>query len=89
MSNPEVSQQCPQCGESYQFAKFDMLDEIPQSTPCRGCGFLLFMYTRFKLEAVNALLVSDPAMRKLMTSGNTDKLNEYVENKVGLKRMKA
>lgn len=89
MSSPEISQECPQCGESYQFEKFEMLDEIPQSTPCRGCGFLLFMYTRFKLEAVNALLASDPAMRKLMTSRDANALNEYVENKVGLKKMKA
>jgi len=89
MSKPEVTQHCPQCGEPYQFAKFEMLDEIPQSTPCRRCGFLLFMYARFKLEAVNALLASDPAMCKMIASGDTDVLNEYVEKKVGLMRMKA
>ncbi len=89
MSNPEVTQYCPQCGESYEFAKFEMLDEIPQSTACRGCGFLLFMYARFKLEAVNALLASDSGMEMAMKAGDTDALNKYVETKVGLKRMKA
>ncbi len=89
MSKAEVTQHCAQCGEPYQFAKFEMLDEIPQSTPCRRCGFLLFLYARFKLEAVNALLVSDPSMRKMIASGDTGLVNEYVEKKVGLKRMKA
>ncbi len=89
MSKAGVTQLCAQCGEAYPLADFEMLDEVPLSTPCRRCGFLLFLYAHFKLEAVHALLASDPTMGKIIAAGDTGAVNEYVEKKVGLMRIKA
>ena len=83
---PEAIQYCPKCNERYEFEKFYMLDEVPLDTRCRKCGFFLFLYTKFKFEAVNIIMATNSKeLNKL--SLNPKKLLHFLEDEVGLKKM--
>ena len=82
---PEAIQYCPKCDEAYEFEKFYMLDETPLNTRCRKCGFFLFLYSKFKFEAVNTIMATNSKELKAL-SVNPKKLLQFLEDEVGLKR---
>ena len=83
---PGVIQYCPKCNEAYEFADFSMLDNVSLDTRCRKCGFYLFLYNKFKLDAVNIIISSNPELASTLLV-NPEKLLRFLENEVGLKEM--
>ena len=83
---PDVIQYCPKCNERYEFADFSMLDDVSLDTRCRKCGFYLFLYSKFKFEAVNIILNSDSELANRL-SVKPEKLLQFLEDEVGLKKM--
>ena len=84
-NNPdEVIITCPKCEHQHHYASIDMLDNIPNTTPCENCGFLFLDHISKKLRATTNLLESDPNARALLDASDFEKFNEYLEKKTGL-----
>lgn len=80
----DVIVSCPKCGEKYIFEKFEMLDSIDMSEPCRNCGFLLFQYGSMKMRATMSLLMDDPKAKELLDKGDYKDFKNYLKKKLGL-----
>lgn len=50
---------CPKCKHQHYYESFDMLYDIPNSTPCESCGFLFLDHISKKLRAAITLPESD------------------------------
>ncbi len=82
---PDLIVLCAKCGEKYVFEEFDMVDEIPMNTPCRKCGFHLFLHTHLRFKAMN-ILSGEPNFAKI--ADNPQEVVEYLDEMVGLRKIK-
>jgi len=56
----EVVISCHRCGHEYHYESFEILEQIPISTPCENCGFLFLKYVDYRLKMLSDLMISDP-----------------------------
>jgi len=75
---------CPKCKHQHYYESFDMLYDIPNSTPCESCGYLFLDHISKKLRASISLRESDPKAKELHDSGDLDAFYAYLEKKTGL-----
>ena len=75
---------CPKCKHQHHYKSFDMLFDIPNSTPCESCGFLFLDHISKKLNASIVLRESDPKAKSLYDSGDLEAFYAYLEEETGL-----
>jgi hypothetical protein len=75
---------CPKCQHQHYYESFDLLYDIPNSTPCESCGYLFLDHISKKLRASISLRESDSKAKALYDSGDLDAFHAYLAKKTGL-----